>query len=132
MVLQERNQMIYQIHLDHPDWSLEKIADLVGISRQRVHRIVTHYRNSAIIPLMEDKNKVINIGDKPISATQAAEITGISYGTISKWVERNLVKIVSRPNRRACTGQPVLLDPITLQKRIDNYRPRRKMALTTD
>jgi hypothetical protein len=117
--------MIYQIHLDHPDWTLQMIADLVGVSRQWVYSIVKKCETYGIIATMENKALQLDL-KTPISATQASKITGIPYYAFEKWVRRGLVKIVSRPDRRACTGQSVLLDPVSLQERINRYRPRQK------
>lgn len=123
MNVQNRNRHIYEIHKSHPTWTYQDIGDLVGISRQRVQQIVREAEKRGIIDTeMEPRND--HRLTEPISATQAARQTGIPYGTISKWVSDGLVKVVEHPGH-ACTGKPVLLDPVTLQKRIDHYRPRR-------
>lgn len=66
-----------------------------------------------------------NLNGDPISATQIARETGIPYSVISMWVRRGLVKVVQHPGH-ACTGKPVLLDPVSLKERIALYRPKRR------
>jgi hypothetical protein len=79
---------------------------------------------------MEKTNKV-KIGNSPISATQASKIADIPYYIIADWVRRGVVKVVSRPDHKAHIGQPVLLDPVSLQERIDRYKPRKPKEKTT-
>lgn len=127
MVIKDRNQLIRTIKEKSPELTYKELGDLVGLSRQRVHKIVTYNTENDIIRNMERKA----IFDKPISATEVSRITGIPTSSIFDWVSRGLVKIISRPDRKACTGQPVLLDPVSLQERIDRYRPRKKPGTST-
>ncbi len=127
MKIEERNRKIYELYKSPPPgWSLKDIGDLFGISPQRVHQIKTELDSYAIMGQMnEPKNN--HHFDKPISATQAAKAAGIPYYIIADWVRRGLVKVLQHPGH-ACTGKPVLLDPVTLNERIGKYRPRRKVA----
>jgi len=116
----DRDKMIRDIHRAFPYWSYAAIAELVGVSKQRVHQILKEVDDCDTIPIM--MNSVIR---EPISATQAAKITGISYGTIAMWVSRGLVDIFKRPRtKKACTNNAVLLDPVSLNKRIVKFHER--------
>ncbi len=123
MVISERNRMIRQIHADHPNWSLQKIADLVGISRQRVHQVVHTAIDYDI--MQTDMKNIIRLNCDPISPSQAARLTGIPKFTIISWAHRGLVTILKHPGKTA-RGKTVLLDPVSLQERINRYRPRKK------
>ena len=126
MNTQGRNRRIYEIRKAFPTWSYRDIGDMFGISRQRVHQLMREYEKRGIIDTeMEPRND--HRFTEPVSATQAARETGIPHRTIEKWTERGLVKVIQHPGH-ACTGKPVLLDPVTLQERIDRYRPRRNRA----
>ncbi len=119
----ERNIHIYEIRRSHPAWTYQDIGNLVGISRQRVQQIVHDVETRGITDIdMELKNNH-RLNGEPISATQAARETGIPFGTIRMWAKRGLVKVLEHPGHTA-PGRPVLLDPETLQERIDRYRPR--------
>ena len=122
----QRNGRIYEIHKAHPSWTYQDIGELVGLSRQRVQQIVRQIEDHGIIDSeMETRND--HRFTEPISATQAAKQVGIPRWTIEKWIQRGLVKVLEHPGHTA-PGKPVLLDPITLQERIDRYQPRRNRA----
>ena len=125
---QDRNRRIYEIHKAHPAWTYQDIGELVGLSRQRVQQIVREYDKRGIIDTEMEPRNDYRLNGQPISATQAARETGISYWAIMSWVKRGLVKVVQHPGH-ACTGKPVLLDPVTLQERIDRYRPRKNRTV---
>lgn len=122
---QKRNRRIYEIHQAHPNWTYQDIGELVGLSRQRVQQIVREYEKRGIIDNEMAKNN--HRFNEPVSATQAAREIGIPYWVIKKWVQRGLVKVLEHPGHTA-PGKPVLLDPVTLQERIDRYRPRKNRA----
>lgn len=123
MVTLERNRHIYEIHKAHPTWTYQDIGELVGISRQRVEQIVRKEEARDIIDIeMEPKNKY-QINGQSISATQAARVTGIPVGTISRWVFDGEVKVIAHPGQTG-PGKVVLLDPVTLQERMNRYQPR--------
>lgn len=122
----ERNVRIYQIHKAHQAWTCQEIGELVGLTRQRVHKIITEVDKSGIISLeMNGTVKNYRLNGEPVSASQVAKETGIPQWTIEKWVQRGLVKVLSHPGHTA-PGKPVLLDPVTLQARMEKYRPRRR------
>jgi len=124
MSVSERNRHIFEIRKAHPTWSYQDIAELVALSRQRVQQIVRQVEECGIIDTtMENNNDHPRLDGQPISATQAARETGIPYGTISKWVSEGEVRVIEHPGH-ACTGKPVLLDPVSLQERIARYQPR--------
>jgi len=136
MVIHERNRLIKEIREKVPGITLEQIGqmfpredDKKPLSRQRVHQIITQCEKYDIMSPMENINK-LNIGNEPISATQAARKANIPYYIIADWVRRGLVQIVYHPGHATC-GKPVLLDPVSLQERIDRYRPRSKKKITT-
>ena len=121
----ERKRRIYEIRKDHPDWTYQAIGELVGISRQRVQQIVTEIEACGIMDNdMNEPNEKYRLNGEPISATQAARETGIHYYVIADWVRRGLVKVLEHPGHGG-RGNPVLLDPVTLQDRIDRHHPRR-------
>jgi len=125
MVVTDRDQLIKELHVKVPHLSYRQIGKMFDVSGQRIQQILKKPSECATILDMESNLK--SLGRSPISATQAAKITGIPYGVISVWVSRGQVKIVKRPDRKkACAGEPVLLDPVSLQERIDKYRPRKK------
>ena len=125
---QQRNQLIYEVHLLHPDWTYRAIVENLGLSlsRQRVQQIVLKGSKSGIIEVMEPTNN--HHFTEPVSATQAARETGIPWQTVTSWVNRGLVKVVNHPGHTA-PGKPILLDPVTLNERIDRYRPRKNRAM---
>lgn len=118
MITKERDIIIYESRKAHPEWSYRKIGKSFGISGQRVYQIVSR----GIIEEMEPRNNH-RLNGQPISATQVARETGIPYYAIEKWVRRGLVKVLNHPGHGG-RGNPVLLDPVTLQERIDRYQPR--------
>ena len=119
-----RNRRIYEIRKDHPDWTYQAIGELVGISRQRVQQIVSEIEACGIMDnnMSEPKNGY-RLNGEPVSATQVARETGIPLSTIVTWVLRGHVKGIEDPEQTG-PGKVVLLDPVTLQERIDKYRPR--------
>lgn len=123
MNTRERNRRIYEIRKSHPNWPYRTIGELVGLSRQRVHQIVQQAEAHGIMATEMEPRNNYRLDNKPISATQAARLTGIPYGVISMWVFRGLVKVVEHPSRGG-RRNPVLLDPVSLQERIDGYQPR--------
>jgi hypothetical protein len=82
-----------------------------------------------IIDKMENKD-VMEIKEpifkEPVSATYVAEFLKIPYSVVSTWVSRKQVKVIKRDKKRGCFKNPVLLDPVTLQERIDKYKKRNK------
>jgi len=123
----DRNRRICEIRRAHPNWTYQEIGELVGLSRQRVQQIVRETEKRGIIDnKMEPKNNH-RLNGQPISATQAARETGIPYHAIDNWVRRGLVKVLNHPGHGG-RGNPVMLDPVTLQERIDRYQPRRNRA----
>jgi len=126
MVTSDRNQVIRKLRKNVPELTLEQIGKIFdGLSKQRVHQILQSCDSNVIMSSMDDTIK-INIGNKPISATQAAKISKIPYSVIATWVKRGFVQVVSRPEKGVTWGKPVLLDPVSLQERIVRYKPRRK------
>lgn len=123
MNMVDRNRQIYQLH-EVLRWSFREIAPKFGISPQRVHQIVKNAESHGIIDNKMEPTINYRLNGQPISATQAARETGIPYYMIADWVRRGLVKVLNHPGH-AAPGKPVLLDPVTLQERIDRYRPRR-------
>jgi len=125
MNVEDRNRRIYEIHKTHPTWTYQDIGELVGLSRQRVQQVVRETEERGIIDseMTEPKNNYQLNGD-PVSASQVARETGIPYGVVANWVCRGLVKVLEHPGHGG-RGNPVLLDPVTLQDRLDRYRPRR-------
>ena len=122
-----KNKMIYQIYLDHSDWTLQMIADLTGVTRQRVSQIVKRCQKSVILLSMEKANSKYPRITKPMSLSEVSILTGIPTSSIGMWVNRGQVKVHTPTDRpKACTGHPVLLDPISLQERIDRYKPHQK------
>lgn len=124
MVTAERNQNIYEVR-KKLGWPYSRIAETYGISRQRAAEVVQQVERRVTIEAMDaTKEPLIAL---PMSATEAAKVSGVPRDAIIKWVERGLVKVVRRPDRaKACTNNPVLLDPVTLQARIDAYRLRKQ------
>ncbi len=120
---QDRNKRIYEICRAHPGWTYRDIGELVGLSRQRVQQIVREIEACGIIHNMMEPRNDHRLNGQPISATQATRETGIPYSVISSWVSRGLVKVLNHPGHGG-RGNPVLLDPVTLQGRIAQYRPR--------
>ena len=119
----DRNRRIYEIHKAFPTWPFEDIGQMFGITRQRVQQIVREAEKRGIIDTEMEPRNDHRLNGKPISATQAARQTGIPYYAIEKWVRRGLVKVLNHPGHGG-RGNPVLLDPVTLQERIDCYQPR--------
>ena len=120
----ERKRRIYEIRKDHPDWTYQAIGELVGISRQRVQQIVSDIEACGIMDndMNEPKNGY-RLNGEPVSATQVATETGIPRNTISGWVSDGDVKVIDHPGQTG-PGKFVLLDPVTLQERMNRYRPR--------
>ncbi len=125
MTSQERNKRIFEIHQAFPQWTYQEIGDMVGLSRQRVERILKQVAVSGKIEQMDETINNHRLNGEPISATQVARDTGIPYYVIADWVRRGIVKVLEHPGH-ACTGKPVLLDPVSLQERINRYRPHRR------
>ncbi|KKL78427.1 hypothetical protein LCGC14_2024910, partial [marine sediment metagenome] len=97
-------------------------------SRQRVQQIVQEIEACDIIDNdMEQPRNNHRLNGEPISATQVARETGIPYSVISSWVSRGLVKVLEHPGH-AAPGKLVLLDPVSLQERLDRYHPHRRRA----
>ena len=44
----ERNNLLIQYHLDHPEVSLSKVGKIFGIKKQRAHRIIKDYGKEVI------------------------------------------------------------------------------------
>ncbi len=137
MVIRDRNRLIKEIREKVPGVTLQQLGqmfpredDKKPLTRQRVHQIVTHDVKSDTISNMESSVDTIKIKE-PISATQVADLLKIPYSVVSTWVSRGLVKKAPDQPDHAAPGKPVLLDPVTLQERIDRYRPRQKKILTT-
>ena len=124
MNMQVRNRRIYEIRKEHPTWTYQEIGELVGISRQRVQQIVCELEKCGIMDIEMEPRNDHHLNGNPISATQAARETGIPIGTITRWISEGDVKVISHPGQTG-PGRVVLLDPVTLQERIDRYRPRR-------
>jgi len=120
----KRKRRIYEIRKDHPDWTYQAIGELIGISRQRVQQIVSEIEACGIMDnnMNEPKNGY-RLNGEPVSATQVATETGIPISTISRWVSEGDVKVINHPGQTG-PGKVVLLDPVTLQERVDKYRPR--------
>ena len=123
----ERNRRIYDIRKANPTWTYREIGELVGISRQRVQQIVRETEKRGIIDTEMEPRNNHRLSGEPISATQAAKETGIPYYVIADWVRRGVVRVLKHPGH-AAPGKPVLLDPVTLQERIDRYQPRKNRA----
>jgi len=123
MNVQGRNRRIYEIHKAHPTWTYQDIGELVGLSRQRVQQVVREVEECGIIDNEMEPRNNYRLNGQPISASQVARETGIPYYVIADWVRRGLVKVLDHPGHGG-RGNPVLLDPVTLQERIDRYRPR--------
>lgn len=119
----ERKTRIYEIRKAHPDWTYQDIGDLLGVSRQRVQQIVSEVEACGRMDDMDEPRNGYRLNGESVSATEAARETGIPRNTISRWVCDGEVKVLAHPGH-ACTGKPVLLDPVTLQERISRYQPR--------
>ena len=123
----ERNRRIFEIRKAHPAWTYQEIGELLGLSRQRVQQIVREVDSYGIIDAMEEKkndNGLCQLDpNKPISPTQAAREMGIPITTITGWIAEGQVKLVKDPGQTG-PGRVNLLDPVSLQERIDRYRPR--------
>lgn len=128
MTTAERNQCIYEVRTKL-GWPYSRIAATYGLSRQRAAQVVRQVESCATMHSMDTAtpaSPTVHFS-RPVSATEAARLTGISRDIIIKWADRGLVKIISRSDRtKACTGHPVLLDPASLQERIRLYRPKRR------
>lgn len=126
MTTAERNQCIYEVRTKLR-WPYSRIAATYGVSRQRVAQVVRYMEKLLAsapepIPLQFPR-----LNGEPISATQAAKITGVPDYAIHHWISRGQVKVVSRRPRPG-PGATTLLDPVSLQERIDRYRPRKRPA----
>ncbi len=128
----DRNQIIRKLRETVPELTLEQIGKAFdGLSRQRVYQILKQSQDCAtILDKMENIENKEPIFKEPVSATEAAKILNIPYGVVSMWVSRGFVKVVNHPGH-AAPGKFVLLDPVSLQERIDRYKPRRKKEKAT-
>ena len=119
-----RNRFIWETHRAHPELTYRELGEAYGVSPQRAWSIVHGEDRRAIMDnRMEEKRNNHRINGKPISATEVSRLTGIPLYTIASWARRGLVKIISHPGHTA-RGKVMLLDPQSLQERIDRYRPR--------
>lgn len=123
MNAQDRNRRIYEMRKAFR-WPYRDIGPMFGISGQRAQQIVLEIENRGIIDNeMEPRND--HRFTEPVSATQAAREIGIPLTTIVNWVSRGHVKVLQDPGQTG-PGKVVLLDPVTLQERIDRYYARKQ------
>lgn len=126
VITSEKSRMIRDIHRAYPYWKESKIAELVGVSRQRVNKILkTTDERVTINENMVTNSEVMKIGNEPLSATQVSDMCQIPYSVVAMWVKRKLVKVVHHPGH-AARGKFVLLDPEDLKARILLYKPKKR------
>lgn len=127
MVTGERNRNLYQIHLRNPELTYQDLAEMVHLSRQRVEQIIRQQEKVEAMGPLPAIPKFPRLNGDPISPAQVSRTLGLPAGLIQCWVRRKQVKVLHRPKGHPGPGKVTLLDPVSLQERLDRYRPRRKL-----